>query len=142
MVTCIIRTAEICQVTPRYRPGRTILPTTKDRFSNSLPDLSKLLSEPEQTDDLEEMTSSLSTIFTSTLDIVAPIRLKKVREKTKAPWYNSDTHAIKRETRILERIWKQTNLEVFRIAWKDSMSRYKKALKTARAEHLRKLIEK
>jgi len=30
---------------------------------------------------------------------------------------------------------------IFRIAWKDSMSRYKKALKTARAEHLRKLIE-
>jgi len=53
------------------------------------------------------------------LDIVAPIRLKKVREKTKAPWYNSATHAIKRETRNLERKWKQTNLEVFRIAWKD-----------------------
>jgi len=87
------------------------------------------------------MTSSLSTIFTSTLDIVAPIRLKKVREKIKAPWYNSATHAIKRETRNLERKWKQTNLEVFRIAWKDSMSRYKKALKTARAEHLLKLIE-
>jgi len=43
------------------------------------------------------MTSSLSTILTSTLDIVAPIRLKKVREKIKAPWYNSATHAIKRE---------------------------------------------
>jgi len=46
------------------------------------------------------MTSSLSTIFSSTLEIVAPIRLKKVREKTKAPWYN------------LECKWKQTNLEV------------------------------
>jgi len=121
MVTCIIRT-EICHVAPRYRPGRTILPTTIDRFSNSLPDLSKLLSEPKQTDELEEMTSSLSTIFTSTLDIVAPIRLEKVRDKTKAPWYNRGTHAIKRETCNLERKWKQTNLEVFRIAWKDSKS--------------------
>jgi len=34
-----------------------------------------------------------------------------------------------------ERKWKQTNLEVFRIVWKDSMSHYKKALKAARAEH-------
>jgi len=50
-------------------------------------------------------------------------------------------HAIKRETRKLERKWKQTNLEVFRITWKDSVSCYKKALKTARAEHLHKLIE-
>ena len=54
---------------------------------------------------------------------------------------NNTTHVLKRETRNLERKWKQTNLEVFRIAWKDSMSRYKKALKAARAEHLRKLIE-
>jgi len=49
------------------------------------------------------MTSSLSTIFSSTLEIVAPIRLKKDREKTTAPWYNSAMHAIKRETRNLER---------------------------------------
>jgi len=47
-------------------------------------------------------------------------------------------HDIKRETRNLKRKWKQTNLEVFRIVWKDSMSRYKKTLKTARAEHNRK----
>ena len=33
---------------------------------------------------------------------------------------------LQRETRNLERKWKQTNSEVFRIAWKDSMSRYKK----------------
>jgi len=75
-------------------------------------------------------------MFSSTLDIVAPFRLKKVREKTKAPWYNRATHAIKRETRNLERKLKQTNLEVFRIVWKDSMSHYKNALKTARPEHL------
>jgi len=36
---------------------------------------------------------------------------------------------------------KPEKLEVFRIAWKDSMSCYKKALKAARAEHLRKLVE-
>jgi len=64
------------------------------------------------------MTSSMGTIFSSTLDTVAPMRLKKVREKSTAPWYNSITRAIKRETRNLERKWRQTHLEVFRIAWK------------------------
>ena len=81
----------------------------------------------------------MSTILSRTLDVVAPIKLKMFREKIKAPWYNNTTHVLKRETRNLERKWKQTNLEVFRIAWKDSMSRYKKALKEARVEHLRNL---
>jgi len=63
MVTCKIRTAEICHVAPCYRPGRTIPPTTIDKFSNSLPDQSRLLSKTKQTDELEEMTSSLRTIF-------------------------------------------------------------------------------
>ncbi len=33
------------------------------------------------------------------------------------------------------------NLEVFRIAWKDSMSSYRQALKVARTKHIRKLID-
>uniref|UniRef100_A0A9J7ZN32 Reverse transcriptase domain-containing protein n=1 Tax=Cyprinus carpio carpio TaxID=630221 RepID=A0A9J7ZN32_CYPCA len=43
--------------------------------------------------------------------------------------------------RSLERKWRKTNLEVFRIAWKNSMSSYRQALKTFRAEHIHKLIE-
>jgi len=48
----------------------------------------------------------MGTIFSSTLDTVGPMRLKKVKEKNTAPWYNSITHAIKRETRNLERKWR------------------------------------
>ncbi len=75
------------------------------------------------------------------LETVAPIKLKKVREKRAAPWYNSYTHFLKKETRNLERKWKKTNLEVIRIAWKNSMSSYKRALKAARTEHIGKLID-
>ncbi len=35
----------------------------------------------------------------------------------------------------------KTNLEGFRIAWKNSMSSYRQALKVARTEHIRKLID-
>ncbi|KAI2668430.1 RNA-directed DNA polymerase from mobile element jockey [Labeo rohita] len=83
----------------------------------------------------------MGTIFSDTLEAVAPIKLKKVREKRIAPWYNSNTHSLKKETRNLERKWRKTNLEVFRIAWKNCMSRYRQALKAARAEHFRELIE-
>ena len=88
------------------------------------------------------MFNSIDAIFTSTLDTVAPVRLQKVRDKTLAPWYNSHTHTLKRETRNLERKWRKTKLEVFRIAYKYSMSSYRQALKAARAEHLSKLINK
>ncbi len=64
----------------------------------------------------------MGTIFSNMLETV--IKLKKVREKCAAPWYNSYTHFLKKQIRNLERKWRKTNLEVFRIAWKNSMSSY------------------
>ncbi len=83
----------------------------------------------------------MGTIFSNTLETVAPIKLKKVREKHAVPCYNSYTHSLKKETRILECKWRKTNLEVFRIAWKNSISSYRQVLKAARTEHIRKLID-
>ncbi len=81
---------------PRYRPGRTIVPATKDRFTNNLPDLSQLLCV--NTHELDKIASKMGTIFSSTLETVAPIKWKKVTEKCAAPWYNSYTHSLKKET--------------------------------------------
>ncbi len=137
----MLHITDINYMAPRYRPGRIIIPATKDRFTNNLPDLSQLLCVPINTDELDTITSNMGTIFSNTLETVAPIKLKKVREKRAAPWYNSYTHSLKKETRILERKWRKSNLEVFRIAWKNSMSSYRQALKTARTEYIRKLID-
>ncbi len=121
----MLHITDINYMAPRYRPGRIITPATKDRFTNNLPDLSQLLCVPINTDELDTITSNMGTIFSNTLETVAPIKLKKVREKRAAPWYNSYTHSLKKETRILERKWRKSNLEVFRIAWKNSMSSYR-----------------
>ncbi len=91
---------------------------TKDRFTNKLPNLSQLLNVPITTDELDKITSNMGTIFSNTLENVAPIKLKKVRETRAVPWYNSYTHSLKKQTRNLERKWRKTNLEVFRITWK------------------------
>uniref|UniRef100_A0A9J8ATE3 Reverse transcriptase domain-containing protein n=1 Tax=Cyprinus carpio carpio TaxID=630221 RepID=A0A9J8ATE3_CYPCA len=142
LVSCILRINNNNYIASRYRPGRTIVPATKDRFANNLPDLSQLLCVPINTHELDKMTGNMGTIFSNTLEAVAPHQIeKKVREKRTVPWYNSNTHALKKETRSLERKWRKTNLEVLRIAWKNSMSSYRQALKTARAEHIHKLIE-
>ncbi len=137
----MLHITDINYVAPRYRPGRNIVPATKDRFTNNLPDLSQLLCVPINTDELDTITSNLGTNFSTMLETVAPIKLKKVREKRAAPWYSSYTHSLKKETRNLEHIWRKTNLEVSRIAWKNSMSSYRQALKAARSKHIHKLID-
>ncbi len=132
LVPCMLHMKDFNYMAPRYRSGRTIVPATKDRFTNILPDLSQLLCVPITTDDLDTITSNMGTIFSNMLKTVAPIKLKKVREKRAAPWYNSYTHSLKKETRNRERKWRKTNLEVFRIEWKNSTSSYRQALKAAR----------
>ncbi len=49
LVLCMLRITDINYMAPRYRPGRTIVPATKDRFTNNLPDLSQLLCVPINT---------------------------------------------------------------------------------------------
>ncbi len=141
LVLCMLHITDINYMAPRYRPGRTIVPATKDRFTYNLPDLSQLLCVPINTDELDKITSNMGTIFSNTLETVAPIKLKKVREKSAAPWYSIYTHTLKKETRNLERKWRKTNLEIFRIAWKNSMTSYRQALKAARTEHIHNLID-
>ncbi len=100
LVSCMLHITDINYMALRYRPGRTIVPATKDRFSwNNLPDLSQLLCVPINTDELDKITSNMGSIFSNTLETVAPIKLKKVREKRAAPWYSSYTHSLKKETR-------------------------------------------
>ncbi len=107
LVSCMLHINDFNYMAPRYCPGRTIVPATKDRFTNNLPDLSQLLYVPITTDELDKITSNMGTIFSNTLETVAPIKLKKVREKSAAPWYNSYTHSPKKETRNLERKWRK-----------------------------------
>ncbi len=41
----------------------------------------------------------------------------------------------------MERSWRKTKLEVFRIAWRKNTLSYRKALKTARSAYFRSLLE-
>ncbi len=101
LVSCMLHITNINCRAPRYRPGRTIVPATKDRFTNNLPDLSQLLGVPINTNELDKMTSNMGTIFSNTLETVAPIKLKKVREKPAAPWYNSHTHSLGKKKLVI-----------------------------------------
>ncbi len=86
LVSCMLHITDINYMAPRYRQGRTIVPATKDRFTNKLPDLSQLLCVTINTNELDKITTNIVNIFSNTLETIAPIKLKKVREKRAVPW--------------------------------------------------------
>ncbi len=76
--------------------------TTKDCFVSNLPDLSQFLSTSNSAEKFDDVTENMDFLFSSTLDTVAPLRLKKIKEKSPTPWYNEHTRALKRAARKME----------------------------------------
>ncbi len=107
----------------------------KDSFVSNLPDLSQFLGISNSTEKLDDVTETMDSLFSSTLDTVAPLCLRKIKEKSPTPWYNKHTRALKRTARKMECSSRKTKLEVFHIAWWESTLSYRKALKTARSDY-------
>ena len=76
----------------------------------------------------------------STLDVVAPLKPKFVRQNRVAPWFNAETRSLKQETRKLEREWRRSGSEQSLDIWKHSLLNYKKALRRARSQYYSTLI--
>uniref|UniRef100_A0AAR2K8P7 Reverse transcriptase domain-containing protein n=1 Tax=Pygocentrus nattereri TaxID=42514 RepID=A0AAR2K8P7_PYGNA len=91
--------------------------------------------------ELDSLTDYLENTLRSTLENVAPLKIKRIRQKKLAPWYNDKTRTLKQTARKLERKWRHTKLEVFHTAWKDSLIEYRNALTEARSAYLASLIE-
>ncbi len=131
LVLCKLHIAKAVNSTLCYKYGRTITSTTKDCFVNNLPDTSQFLSTSNSAEKLYHVTETMDSFFSSTLDTVAPLRLRKIKENCLTPWYNEHTRTLKRAAWKMECSWRKTKLEVFRIAWRESTLSYRKAFKTA-----------
>ncbi len=105
LVMCKLHIAKAVNSTPSYKYGRTITSTTKDRFVSNLPDLSQFLSTSNSAEKLD-VKETMDFLFSSTLDTVGPLRLRKIEEKSPTPWYNEHTQALKRAARKMERSWR------------------------------------
>ncbi len=141
LVLCKLHIAKTVNSIPCYKYGRTITSSTKDCFVSNLPDLSQFLSISNSSEQLDDVTETMDSLFSSTLDTVAPLHLRKIKEKSPTPWYNEHTRTLKRAARKMERSWRKTKLEVFRLAWRESILSYRKALKTARSDYFSSLLE-
>nr|XP_055057050.1 uncharacterized protein LOC129441427 [Misgurnus anguillicaudatus] len=141
LVSCTILLDRTAQSTTCYRLARTIISTTKDSFISTLPDLSQMKHVADNREDLDIIIENLNNVCSSTLDAVAPIRKKRIKEKPPAPWYDHHTAALKKVARKMERNYRSTKLEVWRSAWKESVQHYRQAIKTARSTYLSTLIK-
>ncbi len=83
----------------------------------------------------------MDSFFSSTLDTVAPLHLKKIKENCQTLWYKEHTCALKRAARKMERSWRKTKLEVFCIVWREKYFYLQKSLKTARYAYFLSLLE-
>ncbi len=106
---CKLHIAKAVNSTPSYKYGRTIPSTTKDCLVSNLPDLSQFLSISNSAEKVDDVTETMDSFFSSTLDTVDPLCLRKIKEKSPTPWYNEHTHALKRAARKMERSWRKTN---------------------------------
>ncbi len=141
LVLCKLHIAKAVNYKKMYKHGRTITSTTKDCFVNNLPDLSKFLSTSNSAEKLDDATETMDSLFSSTLDKVGPLRLRKIKENSLTPWYNEHTRTLKRASQKMERSGRKTKLEIFRKAWRESTLSYRKALKTARSDYFSSLLE-
>ena len=105
-------------------------------YLNEIKDLNTY--SPSQIDNL---VNSVAGSFLTTLDSVAPLKKKVIKQQRLAPWYNSETRNLKRTKRKLEKVWRRNNQIESRIAWQNSAKIYKKALDNARATYYSTLIE-
>ncbi len=79
LVLCKLHIAKPVNSTPSYKYGRTITSTTKDCFVSNLPDLSQFQSISNSAEKLDDVTETMDSLLYSTLDTVAPFRLRKIQ---------------------------------------------------------------
>ncbi len=92
---------------------------------------------PSQIDDLVD---SAAGSLRMTLDSIAPLKKKMIKQKRLAPWYNRQTRKLKQTSRKLESKWCSTKLEEAHSVWQDSLRMYRKALHNASAAYYSSLI--
>lgn len=87
----------------------------------------------------EELITLFDSICTDILDFVAPFRTKRSKLLSD-PWLNDTSRALRRACTRAERKWKKDKLHVsLGILW-DCLSKYLRAVKTAKTEFISNLV--
>uniref|UniRef100_A0A8D0CS33 Reverse transcriptase domain-containing protein n=3 Tax=Sander lucioperca TaxID=283035 RepID=A0A8D0CS33_SANLU len=91
--------------------------------------------------EIDNFVDGATACLRTTLDSVAPLKKKTMKQRKLAPWYNSQTRKLKQISCKLESKWRSTKLEESRLDWQDSLKTYRKTLRKARSDYYSSLIE-
>jgi len=108
LVSCKLHLAKAVKPTLCSKYARPITSATKDCFINDLPNQFHRLCILDSLEELDIATETVNSLFSSTLDAVAPLCLKKIKENSPTLWYNKHTQALKRAARKMERKLEKT----------------------------------
>ncbi|MBN3301915.1 PIF1 helicase, partial [Amia calva] len=115
---------------------RCLNPTAIHKFTTLLPNASFI-----KTGSADELLNNFNNTLSTALDTVAPLRTRQIKPTKHSPCFDEHTHSLKTECRKCERKWRETKLEVFHMAWNESIIRYKQALSSARSAYYSNLID-
>ena len=139
--SCILFTVEIQKVIQKpaqFVRKRFISPQVAIDF--------KTLITAEGNTPLEDTPSEINPVAAfhtkvkSTLDHLAPLRLKRIQDKKKDPWITPDIIQYKKECRKAERAWKKSNLLIHLDIYKEKLSSLHSETKKAREKHFADLL--
>ena len=138
---CIFFTVKVKKLEPkreRFISKRYLTPEVATKF-RALMTSEDAQTPKESASDINLVTAFISKAKTA-LDSLAPIRLKRVKGKSKPPWFNTDLDELKKACRRAERKWRKTKLHVHQDILKEQLSSLNKAMKKAREDYFSNLV--
>ena len=90
----------------------------------------------------EELAEQFHTKMRQVLDIVAPAKVKVIKDKNRASWFEASHRESRASLRVLEKEWILDRLEVKRQIFISARKNYHHQLEEARTNHLHARIER
>ena len=77
---------------------------------------------------VENLTNEMNSALVLLLDSVALVYTKTRRPKKSTPWFTDETRDLNQACRKMEQAWRKSKLDIFYLAWRDSVLNYKCAV--------------
>ena len=139
--SCILFNIEIHKIVQkpdRFIRKRVITPQVSADFKSLITAKSNApLEDPSKEINLVEF---FNTKAKSTLDQLAPLRLKRVLDKKKDPWITPNIIILKKACRKAERTWKKSKLHIHLEIFKEKLSVLHSETKKSRQNHFADLL--
>ena len=91
--------------------------------------------------DVDDFLNSVTSNVLEVMDTIAPMKVKMVKDKQKAPWRNADVvRAQKRECRRAERRWRKSKLQVHSEIYREKLLIFNQTLRRARERYFSDII--